>query len=694
MPIDKRKNTFIINNDFLNPAVIFLSALFLRLIYIYQYQSSPFFLNPVIDALSHFICARHIATEGDWLLKGFIIPRAPGYFYFLALVFKLFGVRIFLAKIIQAIIGAFSCVLIYWLGKKIFNRGIALVAGLICSFYGVLIYFDAEFLNVNLAIFFYLLLLILLLKAVECSSVFKWMGVGGLFGVCFQISANILSFLPFLLIWVFFYQNNFQVQAKAINKNVKKLLVLLCIGFGIILSLLPLTLRNLSQGGELVIVPSSVGINFYMANNAQADGKRVIAPSHDFAYSDKEYIQDNVIIASIKQAQRLTGKHLTAVQTSDFWLNQAIFSIQDNPLRFLSLIGKKAYYFLNGFEIPNNHSIYTFRSWSSLLKLSVFSRKLLVFPFGLLCPLALIGILVIPKKEKGVMLLISIILSHFLFMIIFFVCSRFRVVLVPFLALFAASGIYWFIFTFKNKHFKKLGVYIVIFIALFMISNSNFFNVREDDQSVWFLKIGAAYTNQGDKAKALKSYKYAQIINPKNADAIYNLAVMSLEEGNYDEATEKFRQVIFLRVEDSAAHNNLGLVFMKKSEFIQAIICFKRALEIDSQDMGAWVNLASAYIEQGKTPEALEILSKAKLINPNFPPLLNCFGILYEKQGQEDKALTFYQKALILNPDYIPAHYNLSLLYEKQKNKSQAQMHKARALDVLNKENPDFQANN
>ena len=142
--------------------VIFFSGLFLRLLYIHQYQNSPFFTSPVIDALSHYIYALRLVS-GDWLARGVVAPRAPVYVIFLAVVFKMVGTGYIAARVVQMIFGAFNCVFIYFLGKKVFGRVTGLIAAFICTVYGVFIYFDAEFLSVGLTVFLNLLLLLLLL---------------------------------------------------------------------------------------------------------------------------------------------------------------------------------------------------------------------------------------------------------------------------------------------------------------------------------------------------------------------------------------------------------------------------------------------------------------------------------------------------------------------------------------------------
>ena len=95
-----------------------------------------------MDAEYHDQWAMRIA-EGEWMGKE-VFFRAPLYPYFLGAIYTALGHDYYLARLIQLILGSISCVLVYLVGREIFNWRVGLVASLIASFYGVFIYFDGE----------------------------------------------------------------------------------------------------------------------------------------------------------------------------------------------------------------------------------------------------------------------------------------------------------------------------------------------------------------------------------------------------------------------------------------------------------------------------------------------------------------------------------------------------------------------
>ena len=91
--------------------VIFAIALTLRLLHLREIGlHDPFFELPATDARLYHQWAIAIAG-GNWLGEG-VFVLAPLYAYFLGLVYAVFGPGIEVAMIANALVGAFSCVLV------------------------------------------------------------------------------------------------------------------------------------------------------------------------------------------------------------------------------------------------------------------------------------------------------------------------------------------------------------------------------------------------------------------------------------------------------------------------------------------------------------------------------------------------------------------------------------------------------
>lgn len=663
---------------------IFFFAFFLRLIYLHQYKNNPFFDGPVIDALTNYLFAVRANAAGDWLVKGVVVGRGPVYVYFLAFLFKLFGSTGIAARVAQMALGSINCILVYFLGKKIFSRSVGVMSALICSIYGVLIYFDAEFLYVGLSIFLNLSLLLFLLHTIDKPRVWKWIVCGLLLGTSLQTNATIILFIPLLFIWLFLFADKIKPEEAylSIKKRFKKVISrFLLIILGLSFIVLPFTLRNYFMGGDLVMIGSAIGINLHIGNNPNADGKSVYVPTRDFSYS-KQW-DDNTLISAKKAAERLVGRELLPSEASNYWIRKSLGFMLTHPGATLYLMSRKFFYFFNAFEIAENQSIYFYRIWSPLLKILVFHNKLLAFPFGIICPLALLGIAVSLKKDKATSLLVIFMLAFLFLMMIFFVCSRYRAIVAPIFMIFAAAALDWFAKQVKGRKFQNLLFSFIPLLFFYVFSNANVFDVRQEDESRWFLNMGTSYRYQGKNEKAIKSFQTAKKVNPRNPNAIYNLGVLYLEKGDYDKAIEEFKDSIKLDKYDSAAYSNMGIVFVKQDKLDEAIGSFKSALRIDPADVGVRANLGAAFIQKGDFPAALRELEKGIEKDPDFPPLHLHLGILFENTEKLEDARREYLTAIKQNPEYIQAHYNLSKLYDKMGLPDMAKQARIKAMNIF-----------
>src|SRR3989442_9168914 len=137
--------------------VIFALALTLRIIHIWQMRSSPFFAVLIGDARGYDQWAQRIAV-GDWVGRD-VFYQAPLYPYFLAFIYWVAGRSPILVRIVQAVIGSCSCVLVAAAARKLFSMRAGLLAGGGVAIYGGAIIFDVPLPKTGLGVVFLWLML-------------------------------------------------------------------------------------------------------------------------------------------------------------------------------------------------------------------------------------------------------------------------------------------------------------------------------------------------------------------------------------------------------------------------------------------------------------------------------------------------------------------------------------------------------
>ena len=82
-------------------------------------------------------------------------------------------------------------------------------------------------------------------------------------------------------------------------------------------------------------------------------------------------------------------------------------------------------------------------------------------------------------------------------------------------------------------------------------------------------------------------------LNPRYANAFYNLGGLFLEKGNLSQAEIYLRKAIELKSDFASAHYNLGFILKNFGKLQEAKICFQNALEIDPHLTDAYLSLSN-----------------------------------------------------------------------------------------------------
>ncbi len=119
---------------------IFGTALALRLLHVWQMRGTPYFTVLMGDARGYDQWAQRLAG-GDWVGTD-VFYQAPLYPYFLGVVYAFAGHDLLAVRIVQALVGSLSAVLVGVAGARLFSPRAGLIAGLGLAIYAPAIFFD------------------------------------------------------------------------------------------------------------------------------------------------------------------------------------------------------------------------------------------------------------------------------------------------------------------------------------------------------------------------------------------------------------------------------------------------------------------------------------------------------------------------------------------------------------------------
>ena len=509
---------------------IFFFALFLRLAHVLSMRDCVLFCNPIMDMAEHHRWAQTLA-QGNWIGKGAFF-RAPLYPYFLGLIYYLFGESFLLPRLFQCILGSLSCLWIYFLAKNAFGRSVAILSGVLSSIYWPFVFFDGELLLTSLALNLNMLSLLVLQRALESDSFGTWFFSGLCLGFAAITRPNILLFqltlLLMLLVGVSFKRQSFGT--------------ILALLLGSTLVIAPVSLRNYFVSGDFVAIAWQGGVNFYIGNNPRSDGHTAIVPG---TRSDWEGGFDD----SVAIAMRDEGRKLKPSEISWYWFERGFAFILSEPWSYLRLLGKKLLLFLWAPEIPNNLSLYYFSSLSSVLSLPVFPGYSLIAPFGFA------AILFFSKLRRRAVLLVIYYFLYSLSIVLFFVCARFRVQVIPVLLIFASLcfvKIYYYSRRAQRTDLKRL---ILLIILCFAFVNMPWFwyeGHHLDKNPSARLTLANAHVKERNWSEARDLYEQAlsidrdaqkRFLGRRRATALWDLAQVCLRLDDISSALDYLNEL-------------------------------------------------------------------------------------------------------------------------------------------------------
>ena len=108
------------------------------------------------------------------------------------------------------------------------------------------------------------------------------------------------------------------------------------------------------------------------------------------------------------------------------------------------------------------------------------------------------------------------------------------------------------------------------------------------------LEEALAAHRRGSIGDAKRLYASVLSIDPANAAAYGNLAIIAAQQGDLAGAERLFRQEIKLRPDDPAGYNNLGSVLQRQARFADAIVAHRQAIKLNPEHSSAHINLGAA----------------------------------------------------------------------------------------------------
>jgi tetratricopeptide (TPR) repeat protein len=515
----------------------------------------------------------------------------------LAIIYSIFGQHVLPVQLFQTLLATASCFLLYDTTRRIFGTRSAVFAAFGFALTGILVFYTGTLLYVEVTVFLSLLFLWLILVA--GNRLWLWIAAGVSFGLLVIGRPELLVVLPFILLWLW-RRPVADRQPPAANRSG---LVALTVAALAVIAVVPI--RNYIVARDPVLFTAHSGINFYYGNNPAADG--TWQPTAELqrgpGFSHEQ----------LKRASRtIEGRQARWSEASAYWLGKGLRFITTQPLAWLKLLGRKFLLFASNYEVPNDYYPETARASSLPLKLAFVN-------FGLVLTLGLVGMVWAWPKRRQALPAYLFVAAYLVSALVFYVLSRLRAPVFPFLLMFAGYGLSELAEVLEQKKTRRAALALAAGFAVYLCSGFAPVNKQSYSAQAW-TQTGNIYLGQRKVGPAIEAFHHALAVQHSAYGARYSLVLALAGSGKVDAAEAEFEQLAKAAASSSEGRPLVRLASARLAiahrDFAQAAALYRSALAENPDDAETSYMLGLVYISMDSLVPAREQLARAVALDP------------------------------------------------------------------------------
>jgi tetratricopeptide (TPR) repeat protein len=589
---------------------LFLLVLVLRLWSLDRLTHSPLLMPSRGDM--HFY--------NDWaiqILHGqFTQPLAfyglPGYAYFLAGVYKIFGENPFVPGLLQAVLDAATAVLTFSICSEIVSRRgstsssptaspnlnpriIGVMAALGWAFFVPAQAYAIVLMPTAWFIFVFWLVVWRIVRTESAPRIAECFSLALVIGITATAVATVLAVAPLVFATVFL----------KLKRECRRLMIRVAVLIlGLVIGTSPCWIHNYLIAHDPVTLSAHSGINFWIGNNPQANGYPRFPPG--LRAGQAAMLQD-----SIDQAEAVAGRSLKHVDVSRYWSDQTRNYIRAEFGNWLKLIARKLRNFWSAFQ------------YDDLSIITILREQATIFPglyFGAISALAIPGILFAFRVFPLSRWILSALLMSMFALLAVFITERYRLVTVPGLLIFAALGLSILWTRIVTGELASAAVYLALLLA-----STLFVAWPQRDPSLWALDAynsgwQALESNNLELAERKLAIAHAYV--PDNSETLFALGNLRLAQNNPKSAATFYREVLTTDGRHKGAFNNLGVIALDATDYDAAELWFRRAADVDPRNAKTHFLLAKALLAKNDRGSAQNEINAAISLKAGQPEFL------------------------------------------------------------------------
>jgi Flp pilus assembly protein TadD len=410
--------------------------------------------------------------------------------------------------------------------------------------------------------------------------------------------------------------------------------------------LAPAVAHNSRAAGRLVGPALNGGVNLYIGNGPEANGFYV-------AVVPGSWLLDPAGRAFL--AERFDRRQISLAQADSLWADAAAAAIRDKPLRAAGLWLKKVRLHLQGWEIDQ---LTTINGWTR----SVPALRALIVPYALLAVLGMVGAVAAWRYSPGRWwaLTLAVLLAA---QSVFFVVSRYRLALVPALALLAGLAVARLL----SEGVPRGRHWWPWLVAVLLVVPWGLGGIRRDwqalaaaNEALRWAELGAAEHDDTALARAETLYREAVAGKAGGPAPWLGLAMVLRERGDKAGAERILVEGSEATTQNLDIHKQLIRLQLEQKRRDEAFSRLLRVLPDHPRDADL-LHLAAVFNEQaGRRDQALAAARELRRWHPRNPQAYVDLGILLARGGALAEAAEVFREGLRVEPGHADLAANLA----------------------------------
>lgn len=149
-------------------------------------------------------------------------------------------------------------------------------------------------------------------------------------------------------------------------------------------------------------------------------------------------------------------------------------------------------------------------------------------------------------------------------------------------------------------------------------------------------------------------------VNPKNANALYNLGVVKFQYHFYESALKYFQDAYINSPQNYSIYFNIAECYYNLKNTKEAKKYYEKCIEYNPKHMQAYLNLANILIETNDSKNALRKVRTVYTLNKTSPAVNFAYGIVLMKNNLLDEAMDKFNHTLSIDSNYNTAYLGIA----------------------------------